>query len=271
MDIESVPGFTVRESGGVVVLVPDFFGRLGLSGGFSARRTKSGRSLDLDLRGDKDTSAILENRRLVAEALHIEPRDLVIAEQVHGDVLAAVADADRGRGAITPVDTIPGVDGLITTSREVSLGALAADCAVVLIAAENTPAVALVHSGRKGTLANIASRAVDRLNAVGAPPQSLYAAIGPAIGGCCYEVGDDIAHDYESTFAWAGEVLKIVSGRAHLDIPAAIRRQLAIAGVRPEMIFGAGLCTVCKNDLFFSYRREGAAAGRNAGIISINR
>ena len=257
--------------GGAIVLTPDFFGRLGLSGGFSLRHTESGRSLDLDLRGAKDKTVILENRRLVADAFDVTARDLVLAEQVHGDVVAAVTDADRGRGALAPEDAIPGADGLVTTSPGVPLAALSADCAVVLLAAEDRPAVAVVHSGRKGTLANIVSRAIARLDATGAPPESLYAAIGPAIGGCCYEIGDDIAHDYESTFDWAGKVLRMESGRVHLDIPAAIRHQLAVAGVRPERIFDTGLCTACRNDLFFSYRREHAAAGRNAGIISINR
>jgi hypothetical protein len=262
-------GFHWDEHDGVRVLVPSFFAELGLRGGYSTRSRNDGGSLDLDIRGKKDPPAILSNRKAVAVAMGIAPERFVFAEQVHGASVAEVGPAEEGRGTSSHDDAICGTDALVTRSAGTALVGLAADCAIILLADEERRAIAAVHSGRQGAAKNIAGAAVSKLEELGVPPERLFASIGPAIGACHYEVGEEVTAEFERAFAWGREVITIVAGRAHLDLPGAVKRQLIEAGVRSERIFDAGLCTVCENDTFFSYRREGQQAGRFAGVIAI--
>jgi hypothetical protein len=262
-------GFAWRESAGVRILAPAFADELGLAGGYSTRRAESGEDLDLDLRGGKGRSIVLAARRRVATAMGVDAGHLVIGQQVHGAEAIVVSKADRGRGAASASETVCGADALATAAAGIPLCALAADCAIVLLADDHRRAVAAVHSGRRGTVLNVVAAAVRALGELGAPPEALFAAVGPAIGQCCYEVGAEVEEEFGRAFPWGGEVMRSVAGRPHLDLAGAIGRQLADAGVRTDRIFQAGLCTVCRNDLFFSYRKEGAAAGRFTGVIAI--
>jgi len=267
----NAPGFHWREVDGVRVLVPDFFDALGLCGGYSTRARTTGESLDLDYRGGKDANAVRHARRAVAAATGVRAERIVLGQQVHGARVAVVSEADAGRGGLSADDVLDGADALVTAAEGVALMGLAADCAIVLMADEGRRAVAMAHSGREGTAQNVAAAAVEALGGLGAAPGALYAAIGPAIGVCCYDVGEEAMRKFGGSFRWADEVFTIVSGRAHLDLPKAIGRQLIEAGVRRERVFDAGLCTSCHNDLFFSYRREREKAGRFAGVISIGK
>ena len=262
-------GFDWLASGGARLLVPSFFRQLSLRGGYTTRLAEDGAELDLDLRGGKDESRIRSNRTIVSRGAGLNPEWLVFAEQTHSNVAAAVTPADRGRGAVSYRDAISGADALVTGSRDIPLAILAADCAVVLIADADRRAVAAVHSGRRGAALNVTASAVAGMAALGASPPDLYAAIGPCIRQCCYEVGQEVAAEFQNAFAWGREVAKISGGKAHLDLPGAIARQLRDAGLRRDRVFDCGLCTACRTDLFFSYRKEGGAAGRCAGVIAI--
>lgn len=156
-------------------------------------------------------------------------------------------------------------DALATRRRDLALAVVTADCVPVLIAAESPgaePALAAVHAGWRGVASRIAPAAVERL---GARPGAMAAWIGPAIGGCCYEVGEDVARRVaagagaEGGFARPGP-----RGRPHVDLAAAVESQLRAAGV--GRIRRVDRCTRCDPDLW-SYRREGRAAGRNLAII----
>lgn len=280
----SAAGFHWRETGGVHVAVPDFFDEVNLSGGYSTRTSGAGRELDLDLRGPKAAEEIIENRRLVCRAMGVELERLVVAEQVHGAAAALVDRGHAGLGALSPGDVISGADALVTADRNVALAVLSADCPVVLIADERRRAAAAVHSGRRGTVAGAVIAAVGALAKLGAPAETIYAAIGPSIGPCCYEVGADVAGEFKKVFEDTGGLFTISAGRVFLDLAAALRRQLVSAGVRAERIFSAPYCTRCAASTggveqaanggegewaFFSYRRDGEAAGRFAGVISI--
>jgi len=265
----SAGGFHWKHEGGVPILIPDFFSDLGLAGGFSARADDEGRDLDFDLRGGKPRGKITENRRRVSAAMEIDPSRLVFAEQIHGAEAAVVTAQDAPRGATDHSEAVAGVDALVTAAPAVALAGLSADCPLVLIAAENRRAVAAVHSGWRGTAAGIAARAVQALNDFGAPPQTLFAAVGPGIGPCCYEVGPEVRDAFPAHLAAAEGVLVERAGSLFLDLPRAIRHQLLDCGLVPDRISAAAYCTSCENETFFSYRREGAAAGRCAGVIAI--
>jgi polyphenol oxidase len=262
-------GHFIVNARGVRIVVPAFLGRLGLSGGYSVR-TGHGSDLDFDLRGDKKRETILANRKLIAGAMAVDAARFVVAEQVHGGSVAVVTAADAGRGAASPTEVIPRVDALVTTAPNVPLVIMSADCVPVLLADENRRAVAVVHSGWPGTVARVTNAAVDALRELAVPPERLYAAIGPCIRQGAYEVGEDVRAKFRDAFTWADSVFTIVGGRWHLDLAGAVVRQLLEAGIRDDRIFDSGLCTVARNDLFYSFRKEGRAAGRMAGVIQIN-
>ena len=186
-----------------------------------------------------------------------------LPRQVHG--AAIVEAASFG-------DAAPEADGVLLAPIPADGGPVpavrAADCVPILLADASGRGVAAVHAGWRGTAAGIAARAVAALAARGCPPSGLIAALGPAIGPCCYEVGDEVVAALEGTGAPRSRFMAAgASGRAHVDLHEANRFQLERAGVPRGSIHGAPWCTRCRNDLFFSARAEGAKAGRLVAAI----
>ncbi len=261
-------GFHWQTRDGVSILVPDFFAAVGVVGGYSTRRSDDGRDLDFDLRGDKPADMVVENRQLVCSAMGIDSKMLVIGEQVHGARVAVVGPDEASGKAASAADTIAGTDALVTQTPGVALCCLAADCPVILLADHEARVVAAAHSGWRGTAAGIARAAVEAMASLGSQAKRLWAAIGPPIGPCCYEVGEEV-RDALGSWPAAEKFFVRREGRLFFDLAAALRGQLLDCGLRGERILAAPLCTSCWNDLFYSYRREGRAAGRTAGVIAI--
>jgi polyphenol oxidase len=133
-----------------------------------------------------------------------------------------------------------------------------ADCTPILLADVRLRAVAAVHAGWRGTVQEIVAGAVAAMRErFGSAPADIHAAIGPAIGACCYEVGPEVSVHFG------------LSGRTHIDLAAANRGQLERAGVAPGRIYVAGLCTRCHPERFHSFRRDGAAAGRLHSFVGV--
>jgi hypothetical protein len=174
------------------------------------------------------------------------------ARQVHS---ALVLDAD------SPGPAGEG-DALVTATPGLALSVVTADCVPVLVEAGDR--VAAVHAGWRGIVAGVVGATVDRLRGRGAPAPSAWTAwIGPASGACCYEVGPEVAGEVGA--ATSPAVVVPTAGRLHLDLAAAVAHQLAAAGVGDMRRVAA--CTQCGEDLLWSYRREGRAAGRNHAFI----
>jgi len=199
----------------------------------------------------------------VAAGIGVPPTRLQRMRQVHGCATMAV-------GAVGADD--PEADALITNQPEVALVVRVADCVPLLIADPRRGAVAAVHAGWRGTAAGIPAAAVRRLQReYGCDPADLLAAIGPAIGACCYQVGPDVRHAFQQ----AGHPLSALDrwftpdegDRWRLDTWASNRDQLIAAGLSPARVYVAGLCTRTHVEHFSSYRVEGAATGRNLGVI----
>ena len=135
-----------------------------------------------------------------------------------------------------------------------------ADCIPLLLIDEANHAVAAVHAGWRGTVAQIARRAVDAMGArFGASPQNLHAAIGPAIGACCFEVGPEVAEQFGH------------EGRVHIDLASVNRLQLLEAGVTEQRIYTSKLCTMCNVEEFHSFRRDRERAGRMYAFVGLAR
>lgn len=212
--------------------------------------------LNLGLHVGDDSAAVVDNRRRVCRALGCGLDDLVSCEQVHGTRIAVVDDKDAGRGAMEYSTALPQTDGLITATPGVMLSLYFADCVPVLLLDPVTPAVGLAHAGWKGTAGRIAVRALEAMaETFGTSPSDCLAAVGPSIGPCCYEVGEEVAQAVAASVD-GGERCVGRDGRLHtLDLPEANMLQLADAGIRPESIAAAGICTRCQADGFFSHRR----------------
>ena len=219
-------------------------------------------SLNLGAFTDDERGAVVENRRRLAAALGFPPERIAIGRQVHGAELATHTGpqapgpfADLGRA-------IPEVDGHVTAETSLPLLVFVADC--VPVALSGPGGVAMLHCGWRGLAAGIVSRGAA---AVGAT----HAAIGPGIGPCCYEVGEEVlaaltpAADGPKTSPSVPKSSRRQRGRAvAVDLVGVATRQLRGAGV--EEIESAGLCTCCEEDLFFSHRRDGGS-GRQGGLI----
>lgn len=149
-------------------------------------------------------------------------------------------------------------DALLEKTPGAVVAVKTADCIPILLADERHRAVAAVHAGWRGTAAEIAAHAVEAMrDSFGTAPADLYAAIGPGIEPCCYEVGPEVAARFG------------IEGRAHLDLPSINRSQLAEIGIPKERIYVSGLCTMCRAEELHSFRRDGDAAGRMHAFIGI--
>lgn len=203
----------------------------------------------------------------VAASLCMTPAQVRQVHQVHG-TRVVVAGRD--------LDPVAEADVLLSEDPDSAVAVRVADCAPILLAQRQGQCVAAVHAGWRGTAAGAVGAAVRALgDAFGARPVDLLAAIGPTIGACCYEVGSETREAFAAAQhpeASLGRWFR--PGRAdrwQLDVPRANRDQLEAAGVPAASIFDSGLCTACHAGAFYSYRREGGAAGRLLGIIAPGR
>lgn len=196
--------------------------------------------LNLGILTDDDQEAVTENRRRLAAALGLDPEQIVFALQIHGTrLLRQPSD-----------ESLPEADGHVVTEAGLAPMVLAADC--LPIALYGPGGLAMVHAGWRGLAGGIVEAA--------AAVEATTAAIGPGIGPCCYEVGEEVL----DAFSDLGE--GIAAGRM-LDLPEVARRKLQRAGV--GRVKSAGLCTSCEHELFFSHRRDRGRTGRQAGIAWI--
>jgi YfiH family protein len=224
-----------------------------------------------------------ENKRRFQAALGASKLTLVLLHQIHSDVVRSfdAAPAKQCKG-----------DASATNRAGLLLGVRTADCAPVLVVDPKQRVVAAIHAGWRGTLQRIVTKTIGQMQMeFGCRAQDLLAAIGPTIGGCCYEVGTEVASAFAAKFANASEFFdELRTGdepnplqwlnmmppghqpppnKVLLDLKKANRLQLLEAGLRGENIFVTDLCTSCNVDRLFSYRKEGLASGRLMGVVGI--
>ena len=224
--------------------------------------TVAAATLNLALHVGDEAQLVLANRRHFAAALGVQAECFTTCAQVHGSEVAVVDAKLVGAGALALSDTIAGTDALITQLPDVPLLLFFADCVPVLLADDKSGAVGLAHAGWRGTVAGIAKKTVAAMQQqFGTQPEDVLAAIAPSIGACCYEVDDfvrDKAGGYEEFFApVAGK-----PGKYMLDLWGYNKKELLEAGVLPEHIAIAGVCTAHNHELFCSYRAEAGKTGR---------
>lgn len=227
-------------------------------------------SLNLGLHTGDAAANVVENRRRFLDALGMRIEDAVVGEQVHEAGVAEATAADRGRGARTLRDALPKVDALVTGTAGLVLVGLFADCLPIFFVNPLRRRVGLAHAGWRGTVAGVAQAALCGMVSAGGGPEEVWVALGPAIGPCCYEVGDEVLQAFSKR--WGPEVIsRSRRGRPSVDLALANRLLLVELGVEPGRIDAAGICTACRTDLFFSHRVLGPATGRMAAAIALGR
>ena len=169
-------------------------------------------------------------------------------QQVHSIDLREAVRGNSGRG-----------DALHSAEPDLALTIQSADCVPVLLASETR--VAAIHAGWRGIEAGVVRVSVQRL----APAQDLSAIIGPSIGPCCYEVGEDVARAVEKNLPSSDAIRRFPGTKPHIDLQLAVAQQLEAAGIRTLQQVRA--CTKCNPDLLWSFRRDGPRAGRNLAFI----
>jgi hypothetical protein len=207
------------------------------------------------------------NWRRLEAAAGLPARGWALLSQVHG---ARVERVGVGGAACHHRRNQPQADAMATARPGLVLGVLTADCLPVVLAVPGTGAVAIAHAGWRGTLEGIVAAAVRELCAItGAVPTEMVAVLGPAIGVCCYHVGEEVREAFRSRWGTArlrGAFVRDENGW-RLDLQAANRRQLQAAGVPARAVTTVALCTSCRSDLFFSYRRDGRRSGRMLSFV----
>lgn len=201
---------------------------------------------------DDDVEA---NRHTFMDAATIDLEALTLGRQTHGSTVQVVTAEHRGRGMYPVFDGFPETDALVTDDPSVAIGVVVADCVPILLYDSEHHAVGVVHAGWRGTVGNIAGATVETMTrAYGTRPERLVAGIGPSIGPCCYEVGEDVVGAWLAAELTSESAVVRVDSGYHFDLWTANRKCLVAAGVPRRSIEDSGLCTRCRIDRFFSYR-----------------
>ena len=220
-------------------------------------------SLNLGLLTGDERSTVIRNRRRLAELAGVEPANVAMGWQVHGTEIKEWEGPDPDTTFLDPRGGRRKVDGHLTRRRDLAALVLVADCLPVAIAGGGS--VAMLHCGWRGLAGGLIAKAAERMRVLsathstigGGPEAATYAAaVGPGIGACCYEVGDEVL----AVFA---RYRGVADGRM-LDLRAVAEQQLRQAGI--ERIEHVDYCTSCNPDLFFSHRRDNGVTGRQGGI-----
>ena len=210
---------------------------------------------------------IKENFRRVAALLGAGVDECAVTKQVHKNVVRLMDGKDRH----VCLSTVPyEADGLATATKGLPLFCFTADCVPVLLCEKSGKAAAAVHCGWRSSVGDILGEALKQLRSLGAAPEELCAAIGPAIGRCCFETDDDVP---EAITAWlkgdtAGLFVRRPDGKTLVDLRAANARRLQQLGVPARQIDISEECTYCSHDKYWSHRyTHGQRGGQAAAIV----
>ena len=252
---------TVAESGGTVYIRPVWNGDFPwLRSAVSTRQrgvSPGGFGMNTSFRVGDTPENVRANRKLFFGAAGIDGGKLATAGQVHGAVVALAETSGHYQGC----------DALITSVRGLCLGISVADCLPILLLDPDHRSVGIVHSGWKGSGGKVVLRTLEMMSeAFGTRPGDVRAYIGPSAGGCCYEVGEEVAAIFPEDVLTVGG-----GGRLRLDLSAFNRSVLLRTGVPEAQIAVSGHCTIHEPEIFHSYRRDRSGSGRMLAVVGIGK
>lgn len=220
-------------------------------------------------RGDKREN-VDKNFDIICRALGVRKEDCVTLRQVHSTKIVKAGEALRGMGFRDDMERIA-ADGLITNERGVVLVTFHADCVPLYFVDEKHKAIGLAHSGWRGTADGMGEKMLKRMaEEYGTDPADVKAAIGPSIGGCCFQVDKPVVDIFRNNFSFADKYIRddeTFPGKYKIDLWGINRRMLMEQGVREENIEVGGECTMCRPDMFYSHRVMGEARGTMAAFL----
>lgn len=225
-------------------------------------------------RGDSDEN-VVKNYRLICDSMGILPENLVFPDQVHETTIRTASKEDCGKGIFRERD-YKGVDAQITNERGVALVVFGADCGPVFFYDKTKGVIATAHAGWRGTVQGIVKKTAERMvTDYGCSVSDIRVVIGPSIGADCYEVSEDVAEQFMALPFEKRAIETIVQpeegvpGKYMLNLWEANRQYLLSAGIPNENIVISGLCTMCRQDLFFSHRATNGKRGSLAGFLML--
>ena len=240
----------------IETIFPEIFDTIGVVAGFTTRHggvsDKPYDSLNFGYQSGDARSSVEQNHSILYASIEAESENVAFMNQVHSATVALVDSAG------VSMET----DGIVSTRPGLLLGVKCADCIPLLLADEGGNVVAAVHCGWRPLVAGIVERAIPMITALsGKPASKIHAAIGPAAGPCCYEIGPDVADRLHR------ESVIERDGSLYGDLRQELRLRLNKLGVFSDTIETVEQCTICNPDKYYSYRRDGAESGRMLGFI----
>lgn len=222
-------------------------------------------------RGDKREN-VDENFKRICEANNMDYKKLVFGKQIHDNKVMEVSQKDAGCGVLFRSE-IEGFDGFMTNKPETVLVTFHADCVSLFFVDTKNKAIALSHSGWKGTVRKIAKETVRRMIEVyGTNPEDIVAAIGPSIGKCCFQVSLPVAEEFRDSMDFADKYIAAdlsEKGKYKIDLWEINKELMIESGIKEENIEITDRCTMCDENLFYSHRKMGDKRGSLAGFISL--
>ncbi len=240
-------------------------------GGYSKNHFEG---LNIGFNVGDDNWNVLRNRKILSGATNIPLDSFTFANQCHTSNIHFVGNPLRGCGAADEKSSLKNTDGMITSVPGICIAVEAADCVPILLYDSKEHVVAAVHAGWKGTISQIAAKAVENLiHCYGSKPADIFAGIGPSIGPCCYEVGQDVYNEYRYTGFSKKDIIIPAQqqGKFFFNLWQANKNQLIELGVNPGNIETAAICTKCNSEKFFSARASGGKTGRSAAGIMLKK
>jgi hypothetical protein len=243
------------------ILRPDGINQLaGITAGFSTRHGGASAapyaSFNLGLHTDDDPDAVRENRARLAAAFGTTPDRLATAGQIHGTTVRTVDASGH----------VPDCDGLVTATLGLVLCISAADCAAVLLADAEARVIGACHAGWRGAAGGVVGTTAAQMADLGARAERIRAYVSPCISAERFEVGPEVAAQFDEAVV----LHPSQQAKPHVDLKAAIVRQLTEAGVSASHIDVSPHCTMTETDTFFSHRGENGTTGRMMGCIALH-
>lgn len=224
-------------------------------------------SMNLRFNCDDIKENVIENYKIICDAIGVDYKKLVLSKQVHEDIIYKADYEDCGNGIIFE-NRFSSVDGLITDKPGIPLCTVYADCVPLFFLDKKQGVIASVHSGWRGTVQRIGQKAVKMLiDEYNSHPEDILAAIGPSIGECHFEVSDEIAGIFDKEFG-EDTVVKY-DNKYHVNLEKACYSQFIAEGIPEKNITAAGICTYCNSDLLFSHRKTNGIRGNLGAIIEL--
>lgn len=226
-------------------------------------------SLNLGSNRGDEPEAVRENYRRVCELMGVDIDGCAVTKQVHENVVRIVTEEDRH----VCMSSVPyEADGIATGVKGLPIMCFTADCVPVLLCDGKNSAAAAVHCGWRSSVGDILKNAVEKMEALGAEREHICAAIGPAIGRCCFETDDDVPEAVERYLGGdtAGLFRRRADGKTLVDLRAANSRRLLQLGVKAENIDISEECTMCSHDKYWSHRYTKGDRGSQASVIVLD-